>query len=274
MIEDVIKNQTYYEMLGISRNATQEEIKKAYRIAAKKYHPDLNKSPDAEKFFKSINTAYQTLFNSDSRRDYDAFLDESSVVVEIGGAGVKRSFESKRKIDLSWMNFYLNRSAANLVEFENKLLRLSKGEIFEAFKYFWTTLWSGTNTTLNIIFHKRVVAFYDLFYKHLGTEFINQFVSKIHINNRTIYAESVNLINSEIEKYKKSNKIFKYCYSLLEEDTLFDREIATKIALIERNITRKLLVNLEYAFNTFSKIEDFVGPRRPKKGFWSAFFKK
>ena len=47
----------YYEVLGVSREATQEEIKKVYRRLARQYHPDVNKSPEAEEKFKEINEA-------------------------------------------------------------------------------------------------------------------------------------------------------------------------------------------------------------------------
>jgi DnaJ-class molecular chaperone with C-terminal Zn finger domain len=55
------KKKDYYEILGVSRNATQEEIKEAYRKLALKYHPDVNKSKEAEEKFKEITEAYAVL---------------------------------------------------------------------------------------------------------------------------------------------------------------------------------------------------------------------
>ncbi|MCX7939798.1 MAG: DnaJ domain-containing protein, partial [Thermoflexales bacterium] len=61
----------YYEVLGVPRNATQEEIKKAFRRLARQYHPDVNKSPDAEAKFKEINEAYEVLSDEQKRAAYD-----------------------------------------------------------------------------------------------------------------------------------------------------------------------------------------------------------
>ena len=63
----------YYEVLGVSRNATQEEIKKAYRRLARKYHPDFNKDPEAQEKFKEINEAYQVLSDPEKRKLYDQY---------------------------------------------------------------------------------------------------------------------------------------------------------------------------------------------------------
>ncbi len=61
----------YYKILGVSRDATPEEIKRAYRKLARKYHPDVSKEPDAEEKFKAINEAYEVLKDPEKRKAYD-----------------------------------------------------------------------------------------------------------------------------------------------------------------------------------------------------------
>jgi molecular chaperone DnaJ len=63
----------YYEILGIERSASPEEVKKAYRGLARRYHPDVSDEPDAESRFKEINEAYQVLSDSEKRATYDRF---------------------------------------------------------------------------------------------------------------------------------------------------------------------------------------------------------
>ncbi len=63
----------YYEVLGVSKNATDEEIKRAFRKLAKQYHPDVNKEPGAAEKFKEIGEAYAVLSDANKRKQYDQF---------------------------------------------------------------------------------------------------------------------------------------------------------------------------------------------------------
>ena len=67
-----MKYHDYYATLGVARNASQDEIKRAYRKLAQKYHPDRNKSAEAEDKFKEINEAYEVLGDAQKRARYDA----------------------------------------------------------------------------------------------------------------------------------------------------------------------------------------------------------
>jgi len=66
-----MKYKDYYEILGIKRDASQQEIKSAYRKLARKYHPDVNKSSGAQEKFKDINEAYEVLGDDNKRKRYD-----------------------------------------------------------------------------------------------------------------------------------------------------------------------------------------------------------
>ena len=67
-----MKYKDYYETLGVKRNASESEIKSAYRKLARKYHPDINKTKEAEEKFKDINEAYEVLSDKEKRQRYDS----------------------------------------------------------------------------------------------------------------------------------------------------------------------------------------------------------
>ncbi len=108
----IMPSKDYYKILGLTKNATPEEIKKAYRKLALKYHPDHNKeNPEAEAKFKDISEAYAVLSNDEKRRQYDQFgaenfnrrfsqedifrgADFSSIFREFGFAGGPQSIFS------------------------------------------------------------------------------------------------------------------------------------------------------------------------------------
>ncbi len=77
----------YYEILGVPRDASQEDIKKAYRSLAKKYHPDVCKEANANERFAEIQVAYDCLSDPDKRANYDRFGTEDPQMGGFGGAG-------------------------------------------------------------------------------------------------------------------------------------------------------------------------------------------
>ncbi|MAT42013.1 MAG: molecular chaperone DnaJ [Anaerolineaceae bacterium] len=127
----------YYEILGISRNASSEEIKNSFRQLARKYHPDVSKEPDAEDRFKELNEAYAILSDPDKRSKYDRFgaagvngmggmpdftsVDFSDIFEEFfgfgGGGSSRRRNAPRRGADLSY---------AVTIEFEEAVFGVDK----------------------------------------------------------------------------------------------------------------------------------------------------
>ncbi len=92
----------FYQALGVSRTASQDEIQQAYRKLARKHHPDVNKDPEAEERFKEINEAYSVLSDPKTRARYDRFGEDFRKVPEdweerVGaGAGPGGGFRARR----------------------------------------------------------------------------------------------------------------------------------------------------------------------------------
>lgn len=80
------EKRDFYDVLGVSKDASQSEIKKAYRRLSKKYHPDLNDAADAEEKFKEVAEAYETLSDETKRSNYDQF-GHASTDPNFGGGG-------------------------------------------------------------------------------------------------------------------------------------------------------------------------------------------
>jgi curved DNA-binding protein len=76
----------YYDALGVPRDASEEDIRRAYRRLARQYHPDVNKAPDAEDRFKAISEAYEVLRDSEKRSLYDRFGESSKAGQDVSDA--------------------------------------------------------------------------------------------------------------------------------------------------------------------------------------------
>ena len=78
--------QNYYKILGVPDDASEEQIKKAFRKGARKYHPDVNPdNPEAEENFKKLNEAYQVLSDPEKRKKYDQFGSQWKQYSQAGG---------------------------------------------------------------------------------------------------------------------------------------------------------------------------------------------
>ena len=141
----------YYEVLGVSRNASLDEIKKAYRKLAIEFHPDKNKgSKRAENKFKNISEAYDTLSNERERALYD----------EITFGETYSNFEdANQKSDLDF-NYYGTNS-------KNKKNKLIKGIVFFFIIFYLICLIIGSN--LGVIFIIDIINKYTVLYIPSGS---------------------------------------------------------------------------------------------------------
>jgi molecular chaperone DnaJ len=101
----------YYEVLGVSRNAGKEDIKRAFRKLAREYHPDVSKHADAEMRFKEINEAYEVLSDDDKRSRYDRFGVAGVQNNGFGGAGATGFSGFEEIFEELFTNFGGGRSA-------------------------------------------------------------------------------------------------------------------------------------------------------------------
>lgn len=115
----------YYQILGVDEKATEQEIREAFRRAARKYHPDVNKSKDAEEAFKRINEAYGVLSDPEKRAQYDALRRGAAF------AEARRQGPGYRRVDHDFNDLFRNRGGP---EFDLDDLGSLFGDLFGRFR--------------------------------------------------------------------------------------------------------------------------------------------
>ena len=136
----------YYKILNLSVNANNDEIKKAFRSLAKKYHPDRNKDDkEALKKFQEVNEAYEVLSNEDSRKKYDQEMDKGSTNKETNSKNNKsdnsnkkyqdkgESIENLNKYFESFFGFDANSNNINKDKLKKENNPIDTSKMFESF---------------------------------------------------------------------------------------------------------------------------------------------
>ncbi len=96
-----MKKRNYYELLGVKKNASEKEIKKAFRKLARKFHPDVSDDPNADDKLAEINNAYEVLMDKEKRKEYDATLfNPFTAFTQFGKNNKKSQSSSSRWEDL------------------------------------------------------------------------------------------------------------------------------------------------------------------------------
>ncbi|SDP16886.1 J domain-containing protein [Clostridium gasigenes] len=124
--------KNYYKTLDISVNATKDEIKKAFRILAKKYHPDRNvNNENALRNFQEINEAYEILGNEDSRKEYDKKISSSkqSNSKDTNSKNNKSSNDNRKSQDKSDSMADLNKYFESLFGFDANTNNIDKDKL-------------------------------------------------------------------------------------------------------------------------------------------------
>ena len=153
LIKIMATKRDYYEVLGVSKGASKDDIKSAYRKLAKQYHPDINKAPDAEAKFKEVQEAYDVLYDDNKRATYDQFghaaFEQGNNAGGFGGQGFSGNGFGDINLDDIFSSFFGGGSSRR----RSNKTRASRGEdALMRVKVSFMDAINGKNITLNLTF--------------------------------------------------------------------------------------------------------------------------
>lgn len=128
-----MRYKDYYDVLGVDRNASENEIKRAYRRLAHRYHPDVNPDADAEDRFKEINEAYEILSDSDKRAKYD----------RLGANWQQWQRTGRDPGQFDWSQWFADAPGGSRTEWSGDLDDLFGGPGRDAFSDFFSAIFGG-----------------------------------------------------------------------------------------------------------------------------------
>ncbi|BAT79753.1 Chaperone protein [Vigna angularis] len=108
IIREIKRKKNFYEILGVEKSCTVEDVRKSYRKLSLKVHPDKNKAPGAEEAFKAVSKAFQCLSNEESRRKYDVSGEDESVYEQRAARPAARGYNGYYEADVDAEEIFRN----------------------------------------------------------------------------------------------------------------------------------------------------------------------
>ncbi len=250
-------NKNYYEILGIDKKATPQQIKKAFYAQSRKYHPDVNKASDAEENFKKINEAYQTLIDDQERKKYDSFLNSDNKKQNY------QQYQNSSFYDVTVLDKFMHNENASLNELKVLLDGCSDEIKIYLYEYFWLSLWAGKYSTEQLLIFSRASQIFKMFndYSCIKNSY-TQISSMLKGENKKIfkqiedaYTQSISFILTELSQDVESVHKYNYMVEVLTEENVFDNEVAPYIASKHFQDTLRLLrifENIETSSRSYS----------------------
>lgn len=259
LIYNTYMNKNYYKVLGVSVEANDSEIKKAYFSKAKMYHPDVCKDKDAEEKFKEVSAAYETLKDVDSRKKYDDYIksNPNSQKSEYNNSSQNYSKE------YSILHSMFSSSSNNDSYFFNAINDNFKTEteIANAYSYFWLSFWSGGKGTIEMLKNKNASRIFKSFCENYFIKKMKESLIK-EVESNSLQKEKVKQMKVSLDKIyasipkqnATSQEVYNWMIKLINDDNIFDDENSMYYFLLMPNEVLKVLQKFEGIFDANSSI--------------------